>query len=217
MKKELLLLFAKEPVCGQVKTRLGKNIGMKAASSLYDLMLRHIIINLISVNNYDVIICKTQESNEAYFKEISEDIIIKDQPEGNLGQKMYGVFEQGFALNYERICIAGTDCPAISHVDILKTFELLKTCKLVLGPSEDGGYYLIGLSAFYPQLFADISWSTENVFSSTIAIAESLGITCSLLSSRTDIDEIADLENYMSKYPEAKLSLAFKEVLKNFA
>ena len=213
MNKELLVLFAKEPVCGKVKTRLGKDIGMKAASALYDLMLRHIIKNVISFKEYDVIIYKTQESGKAYFKEIANGIIINDQPEGNLGQKMCGVFKQGFTKGYERICIAGTDCPDISHLDILKTFEHLKTCKLVLGPSDDGGYYLIGLSDFYPQLFADIAWSTGSVFSTTLAIAKSFGLAHNLLVPKTDIDEIVDLERYMSKDPDAKLALAFKEVL----
>ncbi|MBU1053689.1 MAG: TIGR04282 family arsenosugar biosynthesis glycosyltransferase [Proteobacteria bacterium] len=217
MKKELLVLFAKEPVCGQVKTRLGRDTGMKTASTLYDLMLRHIINNVVSDKDYDTIIYKTSECSKAYFDETAKGMIIKDQPEGNLGHKMQGVFKLGFAQNYEQICIIGTDCPDISHFDIQKTFELLKTCKLVLGPTEDGGYYLIGLSGFYPLLFEDIAWSTESVFSATLKIAESFGIKYKLLSVKTDIDEITDLERYIEKDPEAELSLAFKEVLRGAA
>ncbi len=216
MNKELLVLFAKEPVCGQVKTRLGNDIGMKAASVLYDLMVRQIIENVVSIKDFDTTVFKTKESSKAYFKEIAKGLTVKDQPEGNLGEKMCGVFKHGFDQKYERICIAGTDCPDISHKDILKAFELLKTYKLVLGPSDDGGYYLIGLSGFYPQLFENISWSTQSVFSATVAIAESLGITCNLLSARTDIDEIKDLKKYISKFPETKLGLAFKKVLMDF-
>ncbi|MFH2044089.1 MAG: TIGR04282 family arsenosugar biosynthesis glycosyltransferase [Pseudomonadota bacterium] len=215
MKKELLVLFAKEPVCGQVKTRLGRDIGMNASSSIYDLMLRHIINNVVSDKDYDTIIYKTSESSKAYFDETTKGMIIKDQPEGNLGHKMHSVFKLGFAQNYERICIIGTDCPDISHFDIQKTFELLKTCKLVLGPSKDGGYYLIGLSGFYPQLFEDIAWSTESVFSATLKIAESFGIKYKLLSVKTDIDEITDLEKYIKKAPETKLALSFKEVMQD--
>ncbi|WP_435549182.1 TIGR04282 family arsenosugar biosynthesis glycosyltransferase [Desulfobacterium sp. N47] len=219
MNKELLVLFAKEPVCGQVKTRLGKDTGMKAASSLYDLLLRHIIKNvafLKDYKDYDVIIYKTPGSSKVYFEKIADGIIVKDQPEGDLGKKMYAAFNQGFANDYERICIAGTDCPGISHADILKAFKLLKTGKLVLGPSDDGGYYLIGLSGSYPQLFENIAWSTKDVLSSTLKIAGSLGITCNLLSLKTDIDEMADIERYMSKYPDSKLTLAFKKVLIDF-
>lgn len=217
MKKELLVLFSKEPVCGQVKTRLGNYIGMNASSSIYDLMFRHIINNVVSDKDYDTIIYKTSESSKDYFEEATKGMIIKNQPEGSLGLKMQGVFKLCFAQNYKRICIIGTDCPDISRFDIQKTFELLKTCELVLGPAEDGGYYLIGLSGFYPQLFEDIPWSTGSVFSATLEIAGSCGIKYKLLSVKTDIDEETDLEKYINKTPENKLALSFKEILRGSA
>ena len=126
---------------------------------------------------------------------------------------MSGVFRIEFARGYGKICLIGTDCPGISSSDILRTFELLGKSELVLGPSRDGGYYLIGLSVFRPELFGGIAWGTDGVLSETLGIARSLGIGYGLLSVRTDIDEIAGIERYISENPGTDLSSAFVKIL----
>jgi len=212
IKNNLLVIFAREPVPGLVKTRLAKDVGIAAAAALYDLMLRHVVNSVISPQ-YDIVFSKTPESGGACFESIAPGAVVRDQPEGDIGEKMSGVFRAEFARGYKKICIIGTDCPGISSSGILRAFELLGNFELVLGPSSDGGYHLIGLSVFHPELFEDIAWGTDEVLSGTLGIARSLGIDYGCLAVRTDIDEIADLEVYMSKNPGTELASAFAKIL----
>lgn len=213
MKNDLLLIFAREPVPGLVKTRLAKDVGIEAAAALYDLMLRHVIKGVVSPN-YDIALCKTPESGEAFFKGLLPSAVVRNQPEGDLGERMSGAFQSEFARGYKRICIIGTDCPGISSSDIVRAFDLLGYFELVLGPSCDGGYYLVGLTTFRPELFAGIPWSTDSVLSGTIGTARSLGIDYGCLAVRADIDDIAGLKGYMSKNPGTELALAFSKILR---
>lgn len=212
MKKDLLVIFAREPVPGLVKTRLAKDVGIAAAAALYDLMMRHVVKSVISPR-YDIVICKTPESGGACFEGMVPGAVVRDQPEGDLGEKMSGVFRIEFTRGYGKICLIGTDCPGISSSGILRAFELLGNFELILGPSCDGGYYLVGLSVFHPELFEDIAWGTDEVLSGTLGIARSLGIDYGCLAVMADIDEIAGLERYMSKNPGTELSSAFTKIL----
>lgn len=210
MRTDLLVVFAREPVPGCVKTRLAKDVGTEVAAALYDLILRHIVKSVISPQ-YDIVLCKTPESGRAFFEGLVPGAVVRNQPEGDIGEKMSGVFKTEFACGYRRICLIGTDCPGISSSGILRAFEILGKSELVLGPSSDGGYYLIGLSVFYPELFEGIAWSTDKVLSRTLGIADSLDIGFGSLEVMTDIDEIAGLEKYVSENSGTELAVAFEK------
>jgi rSAM/selenodomain-associated transferase 1 len=212
MKENLLVIFAREPVPGRVKTRLANDVGIEASAALYALMLRHTIKEVVS-RNYDIVIYKTPESSEIFFNQILPSAVVSNQTEGDLGERMSGAFRSEFARGYRRICIIGTDCPDLSSSDIVQAFDLLGHFELVLGPSRDGGYYLIGLSGFHHDLFVGIAWSTDRVLLGTIGIARSLGIDYHCLAFRADIDDFADLKKYMSKNPETEPALSFAKVL----
>lgn len=212
MKNDLLLIFGREPVPGLVKTRLAKDVGNEAAAALYHLMLHNVIEGVVWPQ-YDIVLCKTPESSEAFFKAILPSAIIRDQQEGDLGERMSAAFKSGFASGYTRICLIGTDCPAISSSDIIRAFDLLGYFELVLGPSSDGGYYLVGLSVFHPELFAGISWGTDKVFPETVGKARLLGIDYGCLATRADIDDITGLKGYMLNNPGTELALAFAKAL----
>lgn len=212
IKNNLLVIFAREPVPGLVKTRLAKDVGIAAAAALYDLMLRHVVKSVISTQ-YDIVIYKTPESGGACFEEMVPGAVVRDQPEGDVGEKMSGVFKTEFARGYRKVCLIGTDCPGITSSGILRAFELLGNFELVLGPSCDGGYHLVGLSVFHPELFTGIVWGTDEVLSVTLGIARSLGIEYSCLAVRVDIDEIAGLERYISENSGTELSSAFTKIL----
>lgn len=213
IKNNLLVIFAREPVPGRVKTRLAKDVGAEAAAALYDLMLRH-VVNSVMSPQYDLIICKTPESGRACFEGLAPGALITDQSPGDIGEKMSGVFREEFARGYRKICIIGTDCPGVSSSGIQRAFDLLGKRELVLGLSFDGGYYLVGLSAFHPELFEGISWSTGSVFSETVGKARFLGIGYALLSVRGDIDDIAGLKEYIIRNPGSELAAAFEKVLR---
>jgi hypothetical protein len=212
MRNNLLVIFAREPEPGKVKTRLARDIGDDAASALYDLMLRHVFKNVVSLS-YDIEIWKTSESGTVYFAELIPEAIIMDQPEGNIGERMSRAFRSGFAGGYRKICITGTDCPGVSSRDIFKAFDILKNNELALAPSFDGGYYLIGLSKFHPELFEGISWSTGSVMSETIEKARLLNIAYGSLAAMEDIDDISGLRNYILKYTGTDLAAGFEKIL----
>lgn len=212
MKRDLLIIFAREPVPGRVKTRLAKDAGNRAAAALYDLMLRHVIKNAVSPR-YETELWITPESGRAYFSELIPGVIVRNQHEGNIGERMSGAFRSGFAAGYGKICITGTDCPGISSHDIIRAFDLLEKYELVLGPSFDGGYYMIGLSEFHPGLFEGISWSTGSVFSETLDKARFLNITFASLPVKDDIDEISGLRSYILKNSGTELVAGFEKIL----
>jgi rSAM/selenodomain-associated transferase 1 len=213
MKRDLLIVFAKEPVPGRVKTRLAKDVGAGVAAALYDLMLRHVIKNVFS-SSYDIELWKTSESGGVYFAELIPGAAIRNQPEGDIGERMSGAFRSGFAAGYKRICIIGTDCPGLFSSGIIHAFNALNGNELALGPSSDGGYYLIGLSEFHYELFEGISWSTGSVFSETVEKASILNIVYAFLPVMEDMDEICGIKNYILKNPGTELAAAFEKVLK---
>ncbi len=126
------------------------------------------------------------------------------QTEGDLGQRMQTFFEMAFAaaaaedLNNrpKKVVVIGSDCPQLTAADIESAFKLLDQEPVVLGPSTDGGYYLIGMRNECADIFSGIDWSTERVLEQTIEHLRAKGIGYQCLSPKTDIDEYADLMTY---------------------
>jgi len=115
------------------------------------------------------------------------------QPEGSLGQRMLSVTRHLFQRGYSPVMLIGTDVPVLPPAYLLEALELLEYCQLVLGPAEDGGYYLIGMQRLYSRVFEDIAWGTGGVLQKTLAICDSQNITYGLLNYLRDIDRPADL------------------------
>ena len=115
----------------------------------------------------------------------------KVQVEGDLGYKMKSAFEQGFDEGYKRIVIIGSDLYDLTQQDIELAFEKLKTNEVVLGPAQDGGYYLLGLTRVIPTLFKGKSWGTDRVLDQTLSDLEDHSV--SLLSERNDADYLSDI------------------------
>lgn len=116
------------------------------------------------------------------------------QSEGNLGTRMAHAFRSMFTAGYKRCVIIGTDCPTLGPSQVSTAFEALRDADLVLGPTADGGYYLIGLRRRPdPALLRGIAWSTKEVLTQTLGRATSLGLQTALLPKACDIDTVADL------------------------
>ncbi len=115
------------------------------------------------------------------------------QIKGDLGEKMLDAFEKSFAAKARNIVMIGTDCPAITSDLLEEAFFKLKRHDLVIGPAEDGGYYLIGLSKRASFLFKDISWGSGKVFKQTKTKAVEYGLSMAILETLSDIDRPADL------------------------
>ncbi|MDQ3536369.1 MAG: TIGR04282 family arsenosugar biosynthesis glycosyltransferase, partial [Bacteroidota bacterium] len=119
--------------------------------------------------------------------------------EGNdLGEKMENAFIKAFSLGYKKICIIGSDCYELTQVHLLKAFENLDKKPIVLGPSYDGGYYLLGMNRMVNELFYNKKWSSPSVFQDTINNLNQLSLEYSLIEKLNDVDEEKDLTDDLS-------------------
>lgn len=187
--RELLLIFTRNPESGKVKKRLAAGIGDEAALKVYKHLLRHtaeITINL------------QVEKWVFYSEEIPEDDIWeketfnkKVQQGKDLGERMKNAFHSGFKSGYEKVVIIGSDLFDIQQEDLKKAFLILDDHDYVIGPAKDGGYYLLGMTKYTPELFIDKEWSTERVLRQTLDELEQERLK--LLPVRNDIDTFEDL------------------------
>ncbi|MFO7800451.1 TIGR04282 family arsenosugar biosynthesis glycosyltransferase [Rhodohalobacter sp.] len=191
MTRNRLIIFVKNPIEGEVKTRLASSLGDEKALDVYQKLLKITARETANVNAEKLVsYSKFVEERDNFDKNIFEKSV---QRKGDLGEKMKHAFRYGFDDGFNRIVLIGSDCPEISQSLIDKAFKELSEADSVIGPSDDGGYYLIGLSRFIPQIFDDVEWSTSSVFSSTITALEDIGATYHILKKLNDIDTESDL------------------------
>jgi len=189
-----LLIFARHPELGRVKTRLARTIGDAAALAVYKQLLAHTRRAADGLTSAQ----KTVWLAEAVLPPANPaahwpGYPWQVQPAGDLGQKMAAAFAQTFAAGALAVAIIGTDCPGLTTAHLAAAFRQLQTHDVVLGPADDGGYYLLGLKALHPALFADKTWSTDSVLAATLADTRRLGLRVTLLPPLRDVDTEADL------------------------
>lgn len=191
--KNLLLIFVKNPEEGQVKTRLAKSVGSEKALEVYHRLLE------ITKSITDQLGCHRQvwysnfiDKNDLWPNDEYEKHL---QAGKNLGDRMKTAFRQAFEQDYENVVIIGSDCAALTKEIVCRAFETLerKECDIVVGPSKDGGYYLLGMSSFYSQLFDGKRWGTPYVLEQTLNQAGNLELSYQLLPELNDIDTVEDL------------------------
>jgi rSAM/selenodomain-associated transferase 1 len=124
---------------------------------------------------------------------LGDSLLYQCQGEGDLGDRMVRSLLNGFEKNAAQVIIIGTDCPDANSQILAQAFAQLQTFDLVLGPALDGGYYLIGLRRFIPELFLNIHWGTSQVFQQTVDVAKKLNISYVCLPALSDIDRPEDL------------------------
>ncbi len=184
-----LLIFAKFPEAGKVKSRLARTIGAANAASAYKTMVEIVVRNTRPCNGEfaQVLYYDPPELREKFqsWLQISH---LKPQSGGDLGERMKRALTMTLEET-EYAVLIGTDCIDVDRSLILKAFQdLQKKADLVLGPAKDGGYYLIGCKKVCPAIFTGIDWGTERVFSQTLRVAEKLKLHVSCLPQLEDID-----------------------------
>jgi rSAM/selenodomain-associated transferase 1 len=187
-------IFAKAPVAGRVKTRLARDIGPAAAAALYRRLGRQVVASTVGPG-YRTTVWFTPPSGSDGVRAWLDGLgaaAFYPQAGGNLGTRLVHAFGRSFADGNDAVVIIGTDAPGVNRRTITAAFRALRAHDLVLGPSLDGGYYLIGLSAPYPALFRSIPWSTKQVLRATQAQAQALGLNYRLLAPLRDLDRLAD-------------------------
>jgi uncharacterized protein len=194
--KNALIIFVRNPVLGKVKTRLADTIGSEKALLVYQHLLQH--TQSITANLPATIF--------VYYADFVNDNDIwngckkKLQSGNDLGQRMKNAFEELFSLGFNKVCIIGSDCYELTSEIINEAFINLYSCKTVIGPASDGGYYLLGMQFPFKDLFSAMEWSTKNVFIETINKINTQSLTCHPLTWLNDIDDENDLQNSSLAY-----------------
>jgi len=187
-----LVIFVRNPVLGQVKTRLAKDIGDKRALAIYLQLLDHTLEITRSLSFRKFIYYADEVSDYDLW---SVPGYTKRKQNGNdLGERMLNSFKELFDQGFTRIVIIGSDCLQLKTKTLEQAVSLLESNAAVLGPASDGGYYLLGLTKLYPDLFVNKPWSTDQVFTKTIDDFNNQGISYALLEELSDIDNITDLD-----------------------
>jgi hypothetical protein len=188
-------VFCKFTEPGNVKTRLAETIGDERAVAAYKTMVDE---TLVAVSQ-----TLTPATTLVFYHPPADEIRVHDwlgdhrlyvpQARGDLGEKMQSAMEHAFGNGFGRAIVIGTDCPGLkaSHLDA--ALHAMEEKDVVLGPTEDGGYYLIGTKAVYPSLFAGIEWSTPRVFSETMDRVRALRLSVYQLETLRDVDTEEDL------------------------
>jgi rSAM/selenodomain-associated transferase 1 len=190
----LLGLFAKHPDHVAVKTRLARSIGIESAQQVARLLSRFLLDRLSNAASFRQIVCWPPESSGQFQTDAGPAWNVISQTDGDLGIKMSNWFDSVFDDDYQVVIAIGADCPFVEPRHIEQTVELLKTgSDLVLGPAEDGGYWLVGLRRKPESLFSDIQWGTGEVFEATLNKANSAGLKTATLETLRDVDDFDDL------------------------
>lgn len=188
-REALLMVFIKNPVLGQVKTRLAAETGDAEALRIYQSLLQHTKEATAAVNTPKLIYYSDFLPEQSLWEGTDHQQTL--QPAGDLGQRMATAFQENLK-RYEHVVIIGGDDPELQASHLRTALEQLKTYDVVTGPASDGGYYLLGMSAFYQTLFQDISWSTNVVLKQTLERVAEAGLSYYLLPEHNDIDTYQD-------------------------
>jgi rSAM/selenodomain-associated transferase 1 len=207
-KNKAIIIFAKHPENGKVKTRLAKTLGNDFAVEFYKVCSEYIFEMIEKLKGEIEIYLFYSGNNFNLLKNwINKDFNFFKQEGSHLGEKMFNAFQQSFNEGSDKVLIIGTDIPDIDEKIIQEAFEELEGNDVVVGPCPDGGYYLLGLKRPYDFLFENIEWSSETVLSKTIYKAEAANLKIKLLDELIDIDTQEDLKNWLEKSNEENISL----------
>ncbi len=193
--KTLIMVFAKAPVKGQVKTRLIPALGEETATELYKQLVSHTLYTVTQLNDVAIQLYCTPDTEAEFFQWCAKTfaVTLKNQEGDNLGERMRHAFQSGLHEHQQVIAI-GCDCPELSKQDIADTINILQQrhdgC---IAPAYDGGYVLLGLKRFSPLLFEKIDWGSEQVMLQTRQQLAAAGFDWHELPLRHDIDTPDDL------------------------
>lgn len=190
--KNALIIFTRNPELGKCKTRLAKTLGDQAALNIYKYLLQHTVnvskkVNATRYVFYSETIPQNDIWDCTYFNKML-------QKGNNLGERMQNAFEYLFHSGYKNVLIIGSDLLDLNETIVEQGFEKLEANDIVIGPAEDGGYYLLGMKRRHENIFKNKDWGTQNVRIETLKDLEDCSV--SLLQELNDIDTFEDMKHY---------------------
>ena len=200
-RKNRVVMLARYPRLGEVKTRLVPPLTADEALGLHDRLARHTLRSMLALSATGE--SRVEVRTDAAFTRVAYDWLgrgfsARYQGEGDLGDRIRLAFGESFARGMDRVAVAGSDCPRMTAGHLREALALLDGVDVVLGPAQDGGYYLVALDKksakqSVPVLFSDVAWGTAAVMERTLAICEEHGLTWALLEPLPDVDRSEDL------------------------
>lgn len=215
--RQRLLVFARFPEAGGVKTRLAREIGDDRALAAYRAMLEDLWSSIGTSSHLTEIEVTWSGGEDATGHEIASAFPgypLSMQSGGNLGERLVVAFAERFFFHrVEKLIAIGTDDPMMPRELLDAAFRLLDSCEWVIGPASDGGYYLIGMraDAFRPRVFEGIPWGEKSVFAETMRRIRALNGTVAVLPWRSDLDRADDLVAYAERYRDGALAALLRE------
>jgi rSAM/selenodomain-associated transferase 1 len=203
-----LLVVAKRPAPGQTKTRLSPPLSPDQASALYECFLRDTLDLIRQVPGIQPVVAYLPQAEANYFIELAPDFELILQEGDDLGARLDHALTYYLHLGYDRVVIMDSDSPTLPASYLKAAFEALDEADVVLGPCDDGGYYLIGLKRPAPRLLREVQMSTATVTAETLSLAAEEGLQVKLLPVWYDIDDAAALERLISETAGAPAEVA---------
>ncbi len=189
--KNALIIFIRNPEKGKVKSRLSKDLGQEKTLTVYNFLLQHTRDICAKVNASRFVF---YSDNIDYPDIWNEHLFTKYLQEGkDLGERMRNAFSKVFNLGFKNVSIIGSDCYELKSDHIQQAFVQLEKNAVVIGPSKDGGYYLLGMKKLHPQLFNAKNWGCDDVLQNTIDNLNQHKLKFFELPMLNDIDTIEDL------------------------
>jgi len=199
-RRRAVIVMAKRPAAGSTKTRLAPALSLESAAELYERFLLDTIHMISSRTDCTTVIAIEDASSADYFTSIAPGVAQVLQLGDSLGPRLDSVLRSCLADGLEQVVAIGSDSPDLpsSHID--EAFDMLDQGEVdvVLGPTDDGGYYLIGWKQPWSPMVVEVEMSTAAVLTDTLAVAERVGARCALAPTWYDVDEPADLARLRS-------------------
>jgi len=198
----LLIIFAKEPRPGEVKTRLSPPLSPAAAAQLYHCFIQDILDEMARAPEVRLAVSFSPDPSQGFFRRLAPPgTILFPQKGADLGERMARAFARYFAAGFGPILLRGSDVPDLPAAVVSEATAVLAAgqAQVVLGPATDGGYHLVGLTEPQPALFQGPVWSSRTVLTDTLRLARQLGLRVHLLDPWPDIDTCDDLRTFLNR------------------
>lgn len=201
--KQAIIIFSRLPIGQETKTRLANILDEKQREILHVAMWADIFSEVMNLSDKINIFLYWTGSGDInnYKKFIPENFILRQQEGKNLGEKMNNAMREIFYTGYNRVVLIGSDIPSVRAINIKRAFDSLNHSDVVIGPSEDGGYWLIGMKKFISEVFniPESKWGDSSVLDSTVKKLKDSGIIYNLADTLQDLDTPDDIKIFMSQ------------------
>jgi len=198
-KKNSVIIFARYPEEGKVKTRLAATMGVNFAKELYKKISEAVIQKTRRLKDSNTFVFYSNKKDKSFIKKwLGNGLFYSLQVGDDLGERMKNAFQKVFSLGAEKVVIIGTDVPDISKSIITEALNGLNSCDVVIGPAFDGGFYLLAMKKYYPFLFENIEYSNSQVLNETIKKLNENNLSFCILNKLIDIDTEEELNKWLS-------------------